>query len=321
MFGVVSVRAVLPFAVESWADYRIRFFMDGDGFKKYQNSEHALVLLNHRGDLDWMIGWVLIERSGMLGGAKAYMKDIAKFIPGLGWSFIFMEYPILTRDWEKDKHRLKNYCQTLKDYPVNMLLCLFAEGSRFTEEKHKKSIEFAKARGLPVLKHHLFPRTKGFSLLAKNLKGIVPAVYDITFCYREGMPSLRGVVNCESCAVDVLIRRVELNEVPTDTEQESSDWLIKLYQEKDEIYEYYQKNRTFPTKYGVECPVPQRPWAKVVVVTWCLILGIPFLLFSVHLVLTGAWWTLAFIVLGIVAVNLLFELLVWQTAGRSKHGA
>jgi lysophosphatidic acid acyltransferase/lysophosphatidylinositol acyltransferase len=258
---------ILPFAVESWADYRIRFFMDGDGFKKYQNSEHALVLLNHRGDLDWMIGWVLIERSGMLGGAKAYMKDIAKFIPGLGWSFIFMEYPILTRDWEKDKHRLKNYCQTLKDYPVNMLLCLFAEGSRFTEEKHKKSIEFAKARGLPVLKHHLFPRTKGFSLLAKNLKGIgvcyvilqflidtyvvclvyvrrsphsyiyihtylllfpsppplplpfrlpphfgccwcfsVPAVYDITFCYREGMPSLRGVVNCESCAVDVLIR-------------------------------------------------------------------------------------------------------------------
>ena len=35
-----------------------------------------------------------------------------------------MEYPILTRDWEKDKHRLKNYCQTLKDYPVNMLVSL-----------------------------------------------------------------------------------------------------------------------------------------------------------------------------------------------------
>ena len=35
--------------------------------KKYQNSEHAICVLNHRGDLDWMIGWVMIERAGMLG--------------------------------------------------------------------------------------------------------------------------------------------------------------------------------------------------------------------------------------------------------------
>ena len=31
------------------------------------NVEHALVLLNHRGDVDWMIGWCLIEVTGMLG--------------------------------------------------------------------------------------------------------------------------------------------------------------------------------------------------------------------------------------------------------------
>ena len=35
--------------------------------KKYGNTEHALCVLNHRGDLDWMIGWVFIERIGMLG--------------------------------------------------------------------------------------------------------------------------------------------------------------------------------------------------------------------------------------------------------------
>ena len=39
---------------------------EGD-LEKYANSEHALCVLNHRGDLDWMIGWVLIERMGMLG--------------------------------------------------------------------------------------------------------------------------------------------------------------------------------------------------------------------------------------------------------------
>ena len=34
---------------------------------KYKNTEHALCILNHRGDLDWMIGWCIIDRIGMLG--------------------------------------------------------------------------------------------------------------------------------------------------------------------------------------------------------------------------------------------------------------
>ena len=42
-------------------------FANEGGIEKYANSEHALCVLNHRGDLDWMIGWVLIERVGMLG--------------------------------------------------------------------------------------------------------------------------------------------------------------------------------------------------------------------------------------------------------------
>ncbi len=50
------------------------------------------------------------------------MKDIAKYLPGIGWSFIFMEYPLLKRDWNKDKARLAAACKNLADYPVNMLV-------------------------------------------------------------------------------------------------------------------------------------------------------------------------------------------------------
>ena len=35
--------------------------------ERYQNTEHAIVVLNHPGDLDWMIGWTVIDRVGMLG--------------------------------------------------------------------------------------------------------------------------------------------------------------------------------------------------------------------------------------------------------------
>ena len=55
-------------------------------------------------------------------GTKAIMKDIAKYLPGIGWTFLFMEYPFLTRNWIKDEKLLKDACENLSDYPVNMLV-------------------------------------------------------------------------------------------------------------------------------------------------------------------------------------------------------
>ena len=55
-------------------------------------------------------------------GTKAIMKDVAKFVPGIGWMFHFLEYPIIKRTWDKDEARLKASCDSLADYPVNMLV-------------------------------------------------------------------------------------------------------------------------------------------------------------------------------------------------------
>ena len=42
-----------------------------------------------------------------------------------------------------------------------MMLDVLTEGTRARPAKIKESQEFAKSRGLPVLKHVLLPRTKG----------------------------------------------------------------------------------------------------------------------------------------------------------------
>lgn len=47
---------------------------------------------------------------------------------------------------------------------------IFCEGTRFTKEKHKASMEYAKLKGYKELKHHLLPRTKGFHLLMQLAK-------------------------------------------------------------------------------------------------------------------------------------------------------
>ena len=58
-------------------------------------------------------------------GTKAVMKDVAKFLPGIGWTFLFMEYPLLKRDWTQDESSLARACINLRDYPVHMLVCVW----------------------------------------------------------------------------------------------------------------------------------------------------------------------------------------------------
>ena len=63
-----SLSPVVPWAVQSWANYDIRIFANKANIaEQYANTEHAICVLNHRGDMDWMIGWCFIERGGMLG--------------------------------------------------------------------------------------------------------------------------------------------------------------------------------------------------------------------------------------------------------------
>lgn len=56
---------------------------------------------------------------------------------------------------------------------------VMVSGFRFTTEKHEASKAFAKEKGLPVLNHHLTPRTRGFISSLPYLRKKVPAIYNV----------------------------------------------------------------------------------------------------------------------------------------------
>ncbi len=61
----------------------------------------------------------------------------------------------------------------------------------------------------------------------------VGAVYDVTICYRgEREPSIVGVMNVEPCASDICMRRYPLSEIPRDSDEAMSKWLIDLFKNK-----------------------------------------------------------------------------------------
>jgi lysophosphatidic acid acyltransferase/lysophosphatidylinositol acyltransferase len=59
------------------------------------------------------------------------------------------------------------------------------EGTRFTEKKRLISMKIAREKGLPELKHHILPRTKGFTLLlqgAQNQSKYHFNAFETLFC-------------------------------------------------------------------------------------------------------------------------------------------
>ncbi|XWS43172.1 hypothetical protein CRYUN_Cryun16bG0080000 [Craigia yunnanensis] len=149
----------LIWLVDWWAGVKIKVFADDESFN-LMGKEHALVLANHRSDIDWLVGWVLAQRSDCLGSSVAVMKKSSKFLPVIGWSMWFSEYLFLERSWAKDENTLKAGLQCLKDFPRPFWLALFVEGTRFTQAKLLAAQEYATSQGLPIPRNVLIPRKK-----------------------------------------------------------------------------------------------------------------------------------------------------------------
>ena len=88
----------------------------------------------------------------------------------MGWGWIFCEFIFLERNWDRDSLIIGQMLDQLMEYKDTILILLFSEGTRFTKEKYEASLKFAEQRGLPLLKHHLLPRSRGFVFCIQHLK-------------------------------------------------------------------------------------------------------------------------------------------------------
>ena len=116
-----------------------------------------------------------------------------------------------------------------------MWLCLFAEGTRLTPQKLEVSQEYSKKNGLPVLQHHLQPRTRGFNHIVENLeRDKIKYILDTTVCINgdEKEATLSNVMSGNSVSFDVYTRRIPVADLPEDDEG-LSKWLVDLYVRKD----------------------------------------------------------------------------------------
>ncbi|XP_056148038.1 1-acyl-sn-glycerol-3-phosphate acyltransferase gamma [Lampris incognitus] len=279
-----SLWSQLVMLLEWWSGTECTLYLDQTSTAEKLGKEHAIIILNHNYEIDFLCGWTMAERYGVLGSSKVLAKHELLKVPLIGWTWYFLEVVFCKRKWEEDKRAVTDGLNQLRDYPENMWVLLYCEGTRFTEKKHQISMEVADSKGLPRLKYHLLPRTKGFTTTLHCLRDTVSAVYDVTLNFRDGQaPTLLDILKGHKYKADMSLRRYPVEQIPMD-EKECAGWLHRLYQEKDDLQEQYFTTGRFP---GNPVTPPRRPWSLLNVLFWAGLLLSPLVQLVVCVVASG----------------------------------
>ncbi|KAM6916530.1 1-acyl-sn-glycerol-3-phosphate acyltransferase delta [Xenentodon cancila] len=303
-------------ALEWWSGTECRLYTDPKSYPLYGN-ENAIVVLNHSFDIDFLCGWTFCDRFGVLGSSKVLAKKELAYVPVIGWMWYFLEIVFCKRKWEEDRRMVTQSLQKLRDYPENFWFLLFCEGTRFTPKKHQISMQVAESKGLPKLKYHLLPRTKGFWVTVQNLRGTAAAVYDSTLNFRNNeTPTLLGILNGKKYHADLYVRRIPLDSIPED-ERECAAWLHKLYQEKDSFQEHHAQTGRFP---GPVVSPARRPWSLINWLFWCSVVLYPLGLLVAQLISSGSVLTICASVVVCSAASVGVRWMIGQTEiGRGSN--
>lgn len=251
-----SFYSQLVFLADWWSGSTLYIYISEEDLK-YCGKEHVLLLMNHCYEIDWLVGWVWCEKVGVLGNCKAYAKKVIQYIPTIGWAWKFAEFVFLERSFDKDREIIGRQIKEIMDYPDPVWLLLNAEGTRFTEKKHEASIQFARERGMVELKHHLIPRTKGFTASLPQLRG-KSTILDIQLAIDKDSPvkpTIFNILNGKPIVAHMHIRRISFDTVPEDEEQ-AAEWLQELFRQKDLMQESFHKHGDFFTGTNITRKVP-----------------------------------------------------------------
>eukprot|EP00053_Salpingoeca_punica_P008417 m.75623 g.75623 ORF g.75623 m.75623 type:complete len:380 (+) comp14594_c0_seq1:188-1327(+) len=305
----------LIFLAEWWANVRVSTFASKEVYDNI-SRDRAVFLCNHGSDLDWLIGWQAAYKFGLLGGSKCLLKKSLSYIPVLGWTWWFLEYVFLSRSWAEDQKLMTKAFRRLGEFNMPYWMVIFAEGTRITPEKYALSVEHCKANNLPVFKHVMYPRVKGWSLVVQELRNSLDSVYVATYAFPPGEPpSVADLLEGKDIDIRIHITRTPIKDLPADTAA-VEQWCVDAFAGMDERLSCLKDTGSWPQPY-IESPHQRRLAPLIITLAWMTILtGI---LASVFLpsLLAGDLYAFAWLGLGFLVGEVFIRVLV-MFARKSK---
>ncbi|XP_002268451.2 1-acyl-sn-glycerol-3-phosphate acyltransferase PLS1 isoform X1 [Vitis vinifera] len=309
----------LIWLIDWWAGVKVEVFAADSETFELMGKEHSLVICNHRSDIDWLVGWVLAQRSNCLGSTLAVMKKSLKFLPIIGWSMWFSDYVFVERSWAKDERTLKWGLERLEDFPRPFWLALFVEGTRFTHTKLSAARQYAISSDLPIPSNVLIPRTKGFVAAVTHIRSFVPAVYDITVAVPRDQPSptMLRILSGQSSVVNLYIKRHTIQELPV-TDAGIAQWCKDTFVAKDALLEQFFTTNTFGIQEYHNIGRPKK--SLFVVITWSCLLLLGLVKFFQWSLLLSSWEGITSLLAFLVFITVIMHILIiFSQSERSDH--
>ena len=197
-----------------------------------------LILANHQSWIDIMMVMVVLGKGTTL--PRFFMKWELVYMPVINICAWVLDFPIMRRYTQediKDRPELKNrdfdYAhEVLSRNPERQCVVVnYAEGTRFTPEKHRKNRS--------PYKHLLKPKVGGPQLALDCLRGRLDGIIDITLAYPGAKVSVWRLMAGRMPKVMIHVERIELPGGLEKTPETLAElkafrgWMNSIWAEKD----------------------------------------------------------------------------------------
>jgi 1-acyl-sn-glycerol-3-phosphate acyltransferase len=264
LFGVALLKLVLPIAAlqgvcrrvlnsiaESWI--AINTFLIGlftktrwemEGFEDLDPQGWYMVVSNHQSWVDIPVLQKAFNRKIPL--LRFFLKQSLIWVPILGLAWWALDFPFMKRYSReqlarrpalkgKDLETTRKACAKYRSIPVSIMN--FLEGTRFTEEKHR--------RGSGEYRHLLAPRAGGLAFVLSSMGSELRSLLDVTIVYPDGRPTFYQLFAGRIPRIKVIVKHLEIPEemiggdYSNDPEfrQRFQSWVSELWHAKDQLIE------------------------------------------------------------------------------------
>jgi 1-acyl-sn-glycerol-3-phosphate acyltransferase len=183
---------------------------DVQGIETLEQSEWYLVLANHQSWVDIVVLQKIFHRK--IPFLKFFIKKELLWLPILGQAWWAMDFPFVKRYSKshlqkkphlkgKDLEITRQACKKFKKIPISFTN--FVEGTRFTNEKHR--------RQQSPYPHLLKPKAGGIAFVLGSMGEQIHRVLDVTIVYPDGITNFWALLCGKIRKIKVRVRSLPVS--------------------------------------------------------------------------------------------------------------
>lgn len=175
------------------------------GLEGVSTKDWYLVISNHRSWVDILVLQRVFNRK--IPFLKFFLKKELIWVPFLGLAWWALDFPFMHRYSKaliakrpdlkgKDLENTRKACEKFKHKPVSIMN--FVEGTRLTDEKHKRQAK--------QFQHLLKPKAGGIAFVLGAMGEQLHKLLDVTIHYPDGTPSYWDFVSGKVRRIQVQVK-------------------------------------------------------------------------------------------------------------------